>query len=402
MKVKEVRPRLSGKKLEAYLEWEKLYDGENPNSEEESGAKFTQNGDKAEAEVNSTKRIKTLAELVQVCKIDLNVWEVVNHTINAWEVTSFQKGTPVRKTNHQVKALLKKIVKSEGALILEELEEQFKKYQYPTYKYAYEATQSKAAVINLYDAHLDKLALLSETNEQSSIEENVKNFERLFDRLLSAAAFHCPEVIIIPLSNDFFHTNGAANTTKKGTPQDVLVKSSVSFAIGFSLIRSCIDKAKQIAKVYCPVIKGNHSEEKDFYFGFALDVAYELDANVSIEKNQHQRKYFEYGVNLLGFGHGDKEKRKIAQLPLVMAEEQKQMWARTKYRQFYLGDLHHEIEYQFLKGKDFVGCKVQFLRSVGGTDLWHYDNGYIGVSKTAYCDIWDKKDGKIHSFSQSL
>lgn len=400
VEAKETRPRLKGKKLEAYLEWERLYNERNP--EEEAGAKFSQSGDKAEAEVNSTKRIKTLEELVKVCKIDLAVWEIISHTINAWEVTSFRSGKPERKTNHQVKALLKKRVKSEGVLILEELEERFKKYQTPDFKREYPKTNSKAAVINLYDAHIDKLALLSETNEQSSIEANVQNFELLFDRLLTSAALHTPEVIIIPLSNDFFNTNGASNTTKRGTQQDVLVKSSVSFGIGFDLIRRVIDKAKQVARVYCPVIKGNHSEEKDFYFGFALNVAYELDPNVSIEKNQHQRKYFEYGANLLGFGHGDKEKKKIAQLPLTMAEEQKQAWARTKFRKFYLGDLHHEIEYQFLKGKDFVGCKVEFLRSVGGTDLWHYDNGYIGIPKTAYCDIWDKEEGLIHEFTASI
>jgi len=53
----------------------------------------------------------------------------------------------------------------------------------------------------------------------------------------------------------------------------------------------------------------------------------------------------------------------------------------------YLGDLHHGFEYQFLKAKDMPGVEVEYLRTVGTTDSWHEDFGWIGIPKTAYLQV---------------
>jgi len=85
-----------------------------------------------------------------------------------------------------------------------------------------------------------------------------------------------------------------------------------------------------------------------------------------------------------------------------MATEAPQLWADTKYRIFFLGDLHHKIEYKFLRVKDYPGVEVKFLRSVGTSDRWHTDHGYIGVPATAEAYLFSKTKGQIANYSINI
>lgn len=287
----------------------------------------------------------------------------------------------------------------------EALKKAFKDYVAPEpFTYEQKRNNENCAIINLFDAHMDKLCLLNETNEHSTIADNVARFERSFDELLAQCLIYEPETIYIPVGSDFFNTNDLSihPSTKKGTPQRILGSQEDSFVTGINAYRRCIDKAAQHCNVICPVIKGNHDEDKVFYLGVALNIAYESNSRVTIDNTRHQRKYYKYGENLFGFAHGDKEKRKIDQLPLLMAEEQKHMWASTTYREWYMGDIHHKQEFKFLRAKDFVGCTVRFLRSVGTTDKWHHDAGYIGVPRTSEAFIWKLSGGLLANFQNHI
>jgi hypothetical protein len=366
-----------------------------PKEKAPSSYTFDNKGDSAELTAVVSKQIKTLYELVKVCSIDLETWDVDRYVVNAWGVTSWKTGAAEMGQNYQVKAWLKRKVVSEQEATIKELIDQIKAYTQPVLAYNYPVQTDHAVILNLYDAHIDKVCLLSETREEGSLEKNIATFEILFDSILAPAISYNPELIIIPVGHDFFNTNGNTNTTKRGTPQDTEVKSNKSFKVGVELLRRCIDKAAQVAKVQVRVIFGNHSEDKDFYLGQVLSAVYENNANVDVitEDQELKSQYEQYGVNLFGFAHGDTEIKNITQLPLLMAEQAKQKWADTKFRYFYLGDKHHKMEYKFLRTKDFIGCTVSFLRSVGTSDKWHTDNGYIGVPKTAEAHIWHKEKG---------
>jgi hypothetical protein len=287
--------------------------------------------------------------------------------------------------------------------VVKAIKDAFKEYSAPqAFTYDERNKGDKCAIINLFDAHIDKMCYIDETDKNSSVEENIRIFEMVFDELLTQCLVEEPEIIYFPVGNDFYNTNGSSNTTKRGTPQDVGIKSEESFKIGLNLYRRCIDKAAQKAKVVIPVIKGNHDQDKVFYLGVALEIAYEGNPHVVIDNTRHQRKYYKYGQNLFGFAHGDKEKNKVNNLPLLMAEERKQDWADTTYREWYLGDIHHKQEYKFMRGKDFIGCMVRFLRSIGTSDVWHYDEGYIGVPKTAEAFIWKKSGGMTGNLLKNI
>jgi hypothetical protein len=257
--------------------------------------------------------------------------------------------------------------------------------------------RSKLAVVNLYDAHLDKLPIKSVCGVESTLEQNVNVFLNTIDRICKELLKNDVDEIVFPIGNDLFHTNGFNSQTKKGTqieyygsPEDAYY--AICDAITEATIRLAV-VAKYGVKVI--MVKGNHDEDKITTLGYWLQKFFQ-GTNVEVDFLRKQRKYIKFGENLIGFAHGDKEKSKIPQLPLIMAQEAKGLWGSTTYRKMYLGDLHHGFEYQFLKAKDMPGVEVEYLRSVGTTDSWHEDFGWVGIPKTAYLQIFDKEEGEIN------
>ena len=121
-----------------------------------------------------------------------------------------------------------------------------------------------------------------------------------------------------------------------------------------------------------------------FYIGDVLLAYFSNNTDVRINNNGEYRKYYEYGVNMLLFTHGDKEK--VSELPLIMATEQPEMFARTKYREVHLGHLHKEMS------NEFRGIKVKFLPSICTVDEWHKMMGYESL-KCAQGFMYHEKGG---------
>lgn len=261
----------------------------------------------------------------------------------------------------------------------------------------------KIAVVNLYDAHLDKLPIKSTCGVESTLEQNLEVFKNTIkdikDALNNVGKL---EYIIYPVGNDLFHTNGMNSNTKRGTPIEYLCSPEEAYYQICDVVTDTIKTLSGIAPVKVIMVKGNHDEDKITVLGLWLDRYFKLlnesnnnFNNVEVDYLRTQRKYIHFGNNIIGFAHGDKEKSKIAQLPLIMATEAKEMWGKTTYRKMYLGDLHHGFEYQFLKAKDQPGVEVEYLRSVGTTDTWHQDFGWIGIPKTAYLQLFDEYNGEF-------
>ena len=253
----------------------------------------------------------------------------------------------------------------------------------------------KIAILNLYDAHLDKLPIKSSCGVESTIEENIDIFNKTVDKIIPYIVTNNVEEIIFPVGNDLFHTNGFNSQTKKGTQIEYYGSPEDAYYSICDTITETILKLSKVSNVRVLMVKGNHDEDKITTLGYWLERVFR-NTNVIVDFQRKQRKYYKYGENLLGFAHGDKEKSKIAQLPLIMAQEAKEDWGTTTFRKMYCGDLHHGFEYQFFKAKDMPGVEVEFLRSVGTTDSWHEDFGWIGIPKTAYLQIFDKYEGEFN------
>ena len=321
--------------------------------------------------------IKTEEELIKACNVDLDKWELIEFSTSAWGQNSKKEGF---KQLYSVKGKFKKREQHTFEVWLKRIKEGLYNYQAPEF-IPVVADSDFCSIINLYDAHLDKVTRFAETEEETDIYNNCALFNSAFDYLLSNVGD--TSLIIIPIGNDLFNVNDGSNATKKGTPQATYLHHADTFEIILDLIRGVIEKAAKIAPIYIPMIPGNHDEDMIHILGVVLNSIYKKSDSIQIDYSRCWRKYKQWGDNMFMFAHGNHMKSKVSQIPHIIAQERKTMWANTVYRYAFFGDIHHKNEYQFQRGKDFIGVNVKFLRAISAGDVWHHKKGYIGVEKTA-------------------
>jgi hypothetical protein len=358
------------------------------NENKDKGYRFEQKGENAEVEFKHNARISSLKELVEACQIDLREWKIERWVCNKWEVGAKDGNDVIQVTPlFQVKVWLKP---NQNAVQLkslrDELIEDLRKNAPVVAPIEYVKTDAgRMAQINIFDAHIDKLAWHEEVGENYDLKIALNRFNTAVNELIRKAQVFSIERILLPVGNDFFNTDNSENTTKRGTRQDVDVRGKNSFRKGVQLLRDNIDRLSVIAPVDIVVVPGNHDEEKTWYLGEVLEAIYSNNPNVNVDNSPRKRKYFSYGKNLIGLTHGDKEK--VNDLPSIMSSEVPQLYANAVYREWHLGHVHHQ------KVKDYIGCTVRYMRSISGTDVWHFDSGYVGVPKSAECFIWKAEGG---------
>ena len=190
---------------------------------------------------------------------------------------------------------------------------------------------------------------------------------------------------LLPVGNDGLNSEGYSRATTKGTPQQDHLLWRQSFRGYWHLVMKSIDYLSQFAPVDVVVVQGNHDFERMFYVGEVLDAMYHNNKNVTIDNGLDARKYYEYGINMIMFTHGDKEKAQ--ELPLLIATEQPEMWSRSKVREVHCGHKHKEML------NEYMGTKVRFIPSICGNDLWHKTQGYVGTLRCGQAYIWNKNRG---------
>lgn len=338
------------------------------------------------------EKVYTEADLYAYACIDESVWECTHLEVKPYQAAAKIDEKIVVTQMVSMKARFKKRKNAEEFKFMQRFEQGLYLYQFdnrpmPSYK----DIEKKCAIINAYDAHIDKVTRMTETGTKSDIHKNVRLFRNTFNQLLQwCQKGGNPELIIFPVGNDFFNVNDARYTTKKGTPQDTVMHIEDSYEIGLDLIRDCIEEARKIAPVIIPIIRGNHDTDLTGFLGVTLAHLYKGDKAVTVDNSRLSRKYIQYGKNMFMFGHGDTEKKFIQRLPQVVAQEQKKMWYKTEYRYAFLGDLHHRIQYGRTTIKDQVGLQINYLRAMSSQDYWHHSSGYIGIPKSMYCTIFDR------------
>lgn len=238
--------------------------------------------------------------------------------------------------------------------------------------------------ISLPDIHYGKLHDLNLTQVEDQ-------YMMVVEDLVRKAAGLEIEKFILPIGNDGMNSEGMRGTTTKGTPQQDSGGWKDTFRGYWQLMTTAVDFLKEKAPVDIIVISGNHDYERMFYAGDVLAGWYRNDANVTVDNSYESRKYYEYGTNMIMFTHGDKEKP--ADMPLIMATEKPEMFARTEHREVHCGHLHKEMV------NEYRGIKVRFIPSICPNDEWHKQMGYE-AKRTGQAYIWNKFTG-LEGYLQS-
>lgn len=280
--------------------------------------------------------------------------------------------------------------KSPPPLDLELFAEKIKGYEIPDIPKHPIPPSDYFAVINKYDAHIDKLSFTGNGGKEEMY-ENLEVLWKHFNLLLSDTLRYNPDTIIYPFGNDFFTTNGRLQATRAGTPQHRLTHWHDSFEAGVEYHRRCIDKIRSYCNCMIVNIPGNHDHDLILSLGTIMKLLYKNQDRAFLNVDKTSRKYATIGDCLLGFGHGKVEKRRIRDLPTAMAIENDN-FSKAKYRIFLLGDIHHSEEYMSLNKLEHNGVEIKFMRSCTSEDEWHNESLWIGARKSI-SSIVIRKDG---------
>lgn len=241
-------------------------------------------------------------------------------------------------------------------------------------------------VISPADVHIGKLCTSFETGEEYNQQIAVKRVMQGVDGILTEASGWNIDRVLLIIGNDILHTDTPRRTTTSGTPQDTDGMWYENFLNGVKLYVDVINMLKQVADVHVQFNPSNHDYTNGFFLAQLIETHFRQDKNVTFDVSISHRKYYTYGLNLIGSTHGDGAK--VNDLPLLMAHESKH-WTDCKHRYIYCHHLHHKVS------KDIMSVCVEHLRTPSGTDSWHHRNGYQHSPKAIEGFIHDKKNGQI-------
>ena len=189
--------------------------------------------------------------------------------------------------------------------------------------------------------------------------------------LLMRVAHNPPEKIVYTISSDFFNSDGIGYGTTKGTPQFDVAEWRTTFRTGWQLVAEVINMMLQVCPVHVVVDPGNHDVQRGFYLGEVISGLFYGVNGVTVDNRIAPFKFVEYGVNMLMFEHGE---LKAKDYPLIMATEQPEMFARTKYREVQCGHIHKEMVVDSERG-----IMIRFLPSMADRSEWEKKSGYLSL-----------------------
>lgn len=259
--------------------------------------------------------------------------------------------------------------------IREELVEEMKLYapKYPEIIRT-ENKDGHLLIIDPADVHIGKLSVKEETGENYDIKIAKKRCLDGVNGIIEKSKGFSISKIILVIGNDVLHRDNPSNTTTAGTRQDVSGMWWQAFKEAKDMYVKIVELLSTIADVqivYCP---SNHDYASGFMLADSLESWFHGNPNISFLNTIIHRKYVRYGLNMLGFDHGDGSKERDTKD--LMADEEPKMWAQTKFRYVYKHHMHHKRKVNWISGKDFIGVTVEYLRTPSAIDGWHDRNGY--------------------------
>ncbi len=370
--------------------------------------------------VVASRRITTVEAAIEYFKIDMADWEIERQKVKTsegyrkdrsvhWEVEDGKTKKGIVKDSgkllvvplfHIQVTLKRKTQEIRARLAIEDMIADARKRVPKPVRRKFARLPSAAWYeLDFPDVHFGKEAIAEESGADYNIHIARKAVLDSLGRLLDYARPHKIEQIILPMGNDFFNVDSKENETTHGTPQQEDTRWEITFREGRRLAEDMVANCLQVAPVKIIMVPGNHDEQRTFYLGEVLDARYTNDNYISVDNSMPKRKYIHFGKNLIGFTHGYWEK--ITKLPSIMPIEKPAEWAASINREFHLGDKHHKKDLLH-KTEDIDGVTIRILRSLSGTDTWHFDKGFIGAPRSAEGFLWDKDDGVVAQFHSFL
>lgn len=328
--------------------------------------------------------LKNKTTLLKAHGFDDREWELVSAKSNLWNAYSKTDGV---QELYSSKITVKPRIDISLAEIADFYKELISSYSSPEVKQYNKTKDGKMLVLPIMDLHLGKFSTSDIVGDNAYDSKSAREcFNYVIDSVICRLKGENIEKIIFPVGNDFFQYDRADGCTAKGTQQDIDVKYQTLFRDGVTLLIDGITKISKELHTTVEVfyVPGNHDKMSSYHAIMSLWCYFHNNENVIVDTNSSPRHYIEFGRSLIGFTHGDKEKKRISG---IMQVEARESWGRTLWHEWLCGHLHSEHV------DEESGVIVRHLSSVTGTDAWHHESGFVGAIRKCTCFIWDKYTG---------
>ena len=347
-----------------------------------SEAKVTQKvqqKDTIDATIIASDKFTTEQQMAEYCDIDRDIWEASSITTNQWGSEE--------KPSWQFKVRWSRIKGLTPEMVLATLEENLKSYKprkLPRYK---KVMGDVMLEVSIPDLHIGRAASIAETGNEYNVEIAVDEWLKAHEYFYEQHKHLPVEKVLIVAAGDFFNIDSYMNTTTKGTPQIEDGRWQHSFKAGCDAAVASIElwRSKGIKVVY-KIISGNHDLQRAYYLGAYLEAWYKEVDDVVIDNAPTMRKYEVYGINMVGWSHGEKDYK---QLKHVYQSEMREYLSQCTNIEFHTGHTHQEKVVE-----EFGSVIIRTIPSLAQKSIWEVEKGYTG-NRRAQAFVWHRSKGLL-------
>lgn len=345
-------------------------------------------------EVRSTsRRIKTVEDLLEHIEADMTRYEVAASEATKWECASSDgDGNTTVTELHRVFVRLKP---KAGPGVRECVEAMIAGAvglkQRPVSRHKKSVGELWQVVV-VADTHFGKRAWHKTTGGADyDLDIAEKLVGAAASELLAIGNDLKPARRTILMLGDLFHIDNPKWQTTGGTQLDADGRLQKIIEVGSGVLMGIVEQSASSCPTDVHVVNGNHDETLSWALQKILFERFRNDGRVAVSMKYTPRQYVTHGGNLIGIAHGHRAKKK---LPQLMALEAPNDWSRCPYREYHTGHFHSQAAEWQRPIETIDGVIVRTAPSIGASDEWHTEHGFIG-SRRAMETFLYRPDGGL-------
>ena len=367
---------------------------------------------------------KSLEELLKKAGVDLRIWEVETFEIkdSSWDVTmknikkditykdgkkkGVDKQTPggdtVTNKQYYIKARLKKRT-DYIEIILPDLIKDIGEYQFTHYIPKHNKGTGIALEMGLLDAHLGKLAWMSETGYRNyDLQISAEDYVYAVDKVLNWSSTEKLEKMFYIVGQDMFHVDNLKNHTTSGEhAMDVDGRLPKVIRKAQSILFESIHRCREVSPVEIIWSPGNHDSLQSLNFCLMLEQYFKDDKFVTVDVDKNPgfttRKARLWGNLLVGWTHRIVGKENTWGNELAQAFPE--LWGQSKLREWHCGDQHKHKVTKTMPEFTSGGVLIRQLTALSPVDKWHFENVFTDAVPGGEAFLWSKDNGVFTNYT---
>lgn len=369
---------------------------------EYEGVNVTPLRDGLQVDVRKFEKIQTAAELLEAAGLDPLIWEPVEFVPKSWQVLVKlgNKDEGFRAEVHNLwgnagkfrKRVTDSVERAADALAKRVFGGGLK---IGAVRHRKARKDPHTLILGLVDHHVGKLCWAPETGSDYDLRIAEQLWYAAIEETLNDISSNVTE-IILPVGNDFGHTDGKSLKTTAGTEQGGSHDGRYEKAAGVmeSALIHAVRRCLEVAPVYCVHVPGNHDRITSYWLSRCIHWAFQKTKHVSVDVSPKLTKYVQRGRCLWGFAHGDGPKKQS--LKDMMTVEVPEDWAKaTECREWITGHVHHESKTEKVGTTEQAGLVYRTLPSLCATDAWHFSNGFSMARQATQSFLYSNEWGLV-------